>query len=133
MFGKPSTEWRRMFLEDENWMRLNILYLAVFLVIINANAVLGIKVESPQELKFSLEKPPLNPGSFCVTEDELFIIPDNNEGYLKIYNNNGEFLELVGIIGKKGYGHDEFVKPIDCCYDEASSSPSFLVTLHETL
>ena len=60
----------------------------------------------------------LNPRSFCVTEDNLFIIPDRQAGNIKIYEKNKNFLKLIKTIGRKGYGPGGFVEPTFCFYDE---------------
>ena len=55
------------------------------------------------------------PRDFCVTEDNLFLIPDYKAGDIKVYESNGK---IVNILGKKGVGPNEFVKPTFCFFDE---------------
>ena len=59
---------------------------------------------------------------FCVTDDEMVIIPDYRAGNLKIYgkiiDNEKESLRQEKIIGQRGYGLDEFLRPTLCYYDE---------------
>jgi hypothetical protein len=73
-------------------------------------------------IKFSPKsKLPEDAKDFCVTKDELFIIPDNIAGNIKIYEIKGKFLELIQIIGRKGYEKFEFSHPSFCFYDESES------------
>lgn len=53
------------------------------------------------------------PISFCVTEDNLFVVVDFKAGDVKLYNNDGK---LTGVIGSKGYGPNEFSQPLQCDY-----------------
>ena len=77
---------------------------------------------NPEKIQFSTKfESPINTLGFCVTEDELFIIPDYTAGNIKIYEKVGEFLGLVRIIGQKGYGHTEFAKPSFCFYNKIES------------
>lgn len=66
-----------------------------------------------------------NPTSFCVTEDELVLIPDYRTGFVKIFQkvleNNEQVLKLVLPFGRKGYGFDEFARPYYCFYDQKKS------------
>lgn len=54
-----------------------------------------------------------SPISFCVTEDDLFLVVDFKAGDVKIYNYKGE---LETVLGKKGAGPNEFVQPLFCYY-----------------
>lgn len=53
------------------------------------------------------------PGSFAVTEDGFYIVPDRKEGDLKIFDLNGRFVRRVG---RKGHGPNEFISPGKCDY-----------------
>jgi hypothetical protein len=76
----------------------------------------GFDVKLIKKIKLSQETAILeNPKAFCVTEDNLFIIPDYKAGDVKIYENNGT---PVAVLGCKGVGPGEFVKPAICCYDK---------------
>lgn len=72
---------------------------------ININLDNKIRLSDKVLLKF--------PISFCVTEDNLFLVVDFKGGDVKIYNSNGE---LINVLGRKGYGPDEFSKPLFCYY-----------------
>lgn len=56
-----------------------------------------------------------NTWSLCVTGDNLFLIPDFRAGNVKIFAANGDLLKIVG---RKGYGPGEFVKPSYSLYDK---------------
>jgi 6-phosphogluconolactonase (cycloisomerase 2 family) len=82
----------------------------------------GQNVKFVEKIEFSSETElPLRPKAFCVTEDEVFIIPDYHEGNVKIFEKNGKVLEVVKAIGRKGYGPDEFSKPAFCFYNKDES------------
>lgn len=51
--------------------------------------------------------------SFCITEDNLFLVIDFKGGDVKIYNSNGALLK---VLGRKGYGPNEFAQPLFCHY-----------------
>lgn len=60
----------------------------------------------------------LKPQDFCVTGDDLFIIPDQEAGNIKIYEKNKNFLDLAKTIGRKGYRPGEFAEPTFCFYND---------------
>jgi len=104
-----------------------ILLLATLFIFVTANTLSGGSIKFIKKLEFSPQvqspespgKPelPLNPWSFCVTDDELFMIPDYPAGNVKIYEVNGEYLELIKTIGRKGYfGPKALAKPAYCFY-----------------
>jgi hypothetical protein len=75
-----------------------------------------------QKIDFLPEsKIPKNPFSFCVTEDGLFLIPDNKAGNVKIFEIKGNSLKLIQIFGLKGYGQGEFGQPALCFYNESDA------------
>lgn len=103
-----------------------IAFLAILFIFFSTNALLlGQSIKLIDEIKFlsGLEETqlPLDTKSFCVSEDQLFIIPDYRSGNIKIYEKNGENLELISTIGRKGYGPGEFVKPAFCSYSKDES------------
>lgn len=76
----------------------------------------GFEIEKISEFRLSEEKELIAyPMSFCVTEDELFLVTDLKLGHIKLYDNKGEFIK---IIGRKGFGPNEFVKPTLSFYEE---------------
>jgi hypothetical protein len=72
-----------------------------------------IKISSDVLLQVSI--------SFCVTEDNLFIVVDFKGGDVKIYKSTGE---LAGVFGRKGYGPNEFAQPLFCHY----SNKKFIIS-----
>lgn len=83
------------------------------------NDVHGFSLRFVDKIKFG-NKSELHifPSSFEVTEDGLFLIPDYQAGNIKIFEKRGEFLYLLKKLGRKGFGSDEFNKPMYCFYDK---------------
>ena len=82
-------------------------------------SILGFNIKLIKKIKLSQETTLLgNPWSFCVTEDKLFLIPDYKTGNIKIYDSNGK---SVIVLGRKGYGPGEFVRPTFCYYNKAET------------
>ncbi len=87
--------------------------------------MMGTVLSYGLNIKYS-EKVPLLPGNeplgkcmdFCITEDGLYIIPDQLAGNIKIYERNSTTLELIQVIGRKGFASDEFVEPALCFYNK---------------
>jgi len=97
-----------------------IALLTILFIFINGNAVvLGQKVQPPEKIEFSPgSELPLEPRSFCVTDDQVFIIPDYQAGNIKLYEINEGALEWINTIGHKGYGPDELSKPTVCFWNK---------------
>jgi hypothetical protein len=83
--------------------------------------LLGVNIEFLGKMEIS-QSPLPDVWDFCVTDDEMVIIPDYRAGNLKIYgkiiDNEKESLRQEKIIGQRGYGPDEFLRPTLCYYDE---------------
>lgn len=95
-----------------------VLLLITLILSTKAAAGAGYAVELQNKIRISETKSLLARAfSFCITEDELFIFPDSAVGDVKIYRKSGKCLELMKILGKKGFGPGEFVEPVHCCYD----------------
>jgi len=96
-----------------------IVILFAVTLVVNTNSIVGadVNVKLQQKIRFlpQSELPP-KPRTFCVTEDELFILPDHKAGNIKIYE-KAKYLELVKVIGRKGYGQGEFIEPTFCFYN----------------
>lgn len=69
---------------------------------------IGIKIEFQERIVFSNKVLLRLPVSICVTQDNVIIIPDYKGGDIKIYKSKGE---LANVVGKKGYGPNEFLAP----------------------
>ena len=85
----------------------------------NTNKESGPNVKLLEKMEFSPEPKSLlkRAISFCVTEDEVFIITDYEASNIKVYEKSGSFLKLTKIIGEEGYGTGEFKKPAYCFYN----------------
>lgn len=99
------------------------LFLAVLLIVFTTATppVFGSDIKLVERIEFSSGESPQGPWAFCVTEDEIFIIPDPEIGNIKIYEKNGKFLILVKNIGWKGFARDELAKPTFCFYNRNES------------
>jgi hypothetical protein len=53
--------------------------------------------------------------SMAVTEDNLFLVVDFKGGDVNIYNSRGE---IQKVLGRKGYGPNEFAQPLFCNYSD---------------
>ena len=96
--------------------------LLISVIALNVIAVVGGNVKLIERIEISLENRPLiNPLDFCVTDDELFLLPDFEAGNIKVYEISGNLLKLVTTIGRKGYGPDELSKPTFCFYNKEES------------
>ena len=97
-----------------------VLAMAALFILFNTNSfLLGAKIEGIEIITFAPgidQEPLLEAVDFCVTDDELFVIPDMEAVNIKIYEKNGEFLKLLKITGQRGYGADEFIRPAFCSY-----------------
>lgn len=98
---------------------------SILFIFINGNAVVlgeDVKYLEKEKTYISQEQETLiNPLAFCITDDELFIIPDYGAGNIKLYEKNGNFLQLINTIGGKGYKADEFSKPAFCFYNNTEN------------
>ncbi len=102
-----------------------ITVLLVVLMLLGINPLVGVNkpgIQFIEKIEFSPEsESPLVPRAFCVTDDELFIIPDYQSGNIKIYEKSGKYLELIKTIGQKGFGQNKLVKPAFCFYNKEES------------
>jgi hypothetical protein len=97
-----------------------IALISILFIFLNGNAVVwGADFNLSEEIQISEVEGELPQKfvSFCVTNEELFLIPDFKEGDVKVYEKNEGFLKLKHTIGKKGYGSNDFSKPTYCFYD----------------
>lgn len=84
-------------------------------ILIISTSTFGVKIEPDKKIKLSKKVLLQFPLSFCVTEDDLILISDFKAGDVKIYNNRGQ---LVKVLGREGYGPNEFAKPFFCFYTQ---------------
>jgi hypothetical protein len=104
-----------------------ILLISAIFILSNANPILlGVNIKFLEQLEISQEgESLLKPKAFCITDDGIFIIPDYEAGNIKIYEkvveDNKELLRKVKIVGRKGYGKDEFVRPGFCFYNKSEN------------
>lgn len=76
----------------------------------------GLDIKLIKKTKLSQETVIIeNTWSLCVTGDNLFLVPDYKAGNVKIFAANGDLLK---ILGGKGYGPGEFIKPTYSLYDK---------------
>lgn len=60
-------------------------------------------------------------GGFFVVDETLVIITDEWGGNLRVLKKKEGVLKLHQIIGKRGYGPEEFLSPYNCAFDKESS------------
>jgi hypothetical protein len=58
------------------------------------------------------------PKSFCVTDDNLFLFPDEETRKIIILSKEKNMLKLITNLGRNGVGKECFKKPKNCIYDE---------------
>lgn len=98
---------------------VKLILLSIVLIIFSTNPIFGYDVKLIEKIEFSPEAElPSILLSFCVTEDELIIIPDIQEGNIKIYEEKGNILELTNTLGRKGFNVGELAEPTFCFYDK---------------
>lgn len=85
----------------------------------SANVQLVDKFEISQAGAGKAEEELVNPWSFVKTEDQLFFVLDYGTGNIKIYELNGQDLNLIDTIGQKGYGEGELINPACCDYKDS--------------
>jgi len=93
------------------------LFLAALFSVVGTCSVFGVEVRLAGKIGFSPENgsTPLITQGFCLTEDELLIIPNQGEGKIEIAEINGSRLELFKVIGRKGF---DFLEPTFCSYNK---------------
>jgi len=88
------------------------LILMLFYIIALSHSIELKKVKSfflEQNQKIFIQEP----HSFFVTDDDYIYLVDRQAANLKIFNNQGK---LVKVIGRKGMGPYEFLNPCECAY-----------------
>lgn len=92
------------------------MFLAVIIITFTTLTIPGMDIKLIKKVKLSQDTTILEKvQDFCLTEDELFLIPDSKAGNIKIYENNGK---LVKTLGRSGLGPNEFLKPTYCFYNK---------------
>jgi hypothetical protein len=81
------------------------------------SSAFSIKLQKKIEISPGLELVPKSQ-VFCVTEDDLLILPDQQAGNIKIYEKKGNVLELTKTLGRKGDAPGEFLEPKFCYYNK---------------
>jgi hypothetical protein len=99
---------------------LAILIFSFTFLCLYPNEVYGFEVKFDKGIKFEEgAEAEIIPGSFCVSEDGLFLIPDDQDGTIKTFYQvvKGSNLKFLKKFGCKGFGSDEFNRPGYCFYD----------------
>jgi len=87
---------------------------------INLSAEVVSRVDQPIKLKFaSNAQAPVMPWCFCITEDELVIIPDVGAKNIKLYEIRKSQLQLIKTFSREGYSQGELQKPLLCFYNKS--------------
>jgi len=92
------------------------LILFIIFILFNTTTVCGFDIKLIKKIPLAQETDFLeNVWDFCVTGDYLFLVPDYKAGNVKIFAENGK---LVKVLGRKGFGPEELVKPAYCFYNK---------------
>lgn len=88
---------------------------AVFLLLSLFSAVFSIEIKHIREFTLLQDEKTFisTPGSFFVTEDDMFFVIDKKASDIKIFDADGK---LVNVFGKKGLGPNEFILPFVSAY-----------------
>jgi len=87
--------------------RQRILYVLLVLVFF-AGSLWGFDIKFLAKFELSQEKELIvYPMSLCVTEEDLFLLSDMKLAHVKVYDNRGN---LVKILGRHGFGPNEFTR-----------------------
>jgi len=90
--------------------------LLVIFIVFTTGTLPGFNIKLIDKIPLAQETGLLeNVWDFCVTGDHLFLVPDYKAGNVKIFGPNGN---LVKVLGRKGFGPDELLKPAYCFYDK---------------
>jgi hypothetical protein len=96
-------------------------FLFIFLLLI-PNLSFGQDIQLTETIKVDpTANLQVTPWSFCVTEDELFLLPDYQAGTIKIFGKDGDFLKFIKAFGRSGIGKEEFSRPMYCFYSQSQS------------
>lgn len=103
------------------------LFLTIIFSVFTTSSLFGGEVKLLEKLKLPPGAEPLQRAlDFCVTDDELLMIPDYDAGNIKIYEKRGAALELVNTIGREGFGMDDLGEPAYCFYNKNESKFGFI-------
>jgi hypothetical protein len=92
------------------------LILVVIFILFYTKFLPGYNIKLIKKIPLAQENSLLeNVWDFCVTGDHFFLVPDYKAGNVKIFAQNGT---LVKILGRKGFGPGELVKPAYCFYNK---------------
>ncbi|MCK5056631.1 MAG: hypothetical protein KAT34_08250 [Candidatus Aminicenantes bacterium] len=61
------------------------------------------------------------PRSFCVTEDNIFLLPDYQRGTVKVLQEGGNFLNFASEFGNGDNGTGKMINPRVCIYSQTES------------
>jgi len=92
-------------------MHIILAFLIIIFLQINLAA---INIEQEEKILLSENVILQSVASFCVTEDNQFLIVDAKAKDIKIYDKDGK---LNYILGREGYGPDEFALPLFSHYN----------------
>ena len=104
----------QLFFVEHNWNAFNVLKIrAIFLLLLifvfSMNSLFGSNLEFVERFKLDEKETIIGyPISITVTKDDLILVSDMKMCHIKIYDNKGK---LVRLLGRQGYGPQEFAKP----------------------
>ncbi|MDQ1349869.1 MAG: hypothetical protein QG657_170 [Acidobacteriota bacterium] len=91
-----------------------ILYVLLVLVFF-AGSLWGYEIKFLEKFELSQEKELIAyPMALCVTEDDLFLVSDMKLAHVKVFDNKGNLLK---ILGRQGFGPNEFTRATYSFYE----------------
>lgn len=102
-----------------------VLSVMIVLFVFGAVTLVGadVKITPFGEITFKNDLEfPQRPWSFCVTEDELLIVPDSELGEIKILDRSERknIWNVVHTFGEKGFGENQLMKPTFSSYNSSN-------------
>ncbi|HLP46330.1 MAG TPA: hypothetical protein VK469_10300 [Candidatus Kapabacteria bacterium] len=93
------------------------LFLAACFIVFNTWPLFGVEVKLAEKIGFSQDagSNPLETRGFCLTDDELFITPNQKNGDIEISEINSSRLELINVLRGKEFG---LMEPTFCYYNK---------------
>jgi len=100
-------------------VRVNRLLVGILFVGVFTGPVFGFNVETLGKIKLLDNNDVFLqiPVGIAVTEDNVFLVVDFKAANVKIYRNDGKLME---ILGRQGYGPNEFAQPLHCYYSNST-------------
>jgi len=92
--------------------------LTVIFLLLSPTGAFGQTIELSETIRVDpAAKFKATPRSFCITEDNLFLLLDNQSATINLFEKKGNSLKFIKAIGPR-FGEEEFVQPFYCFYSQ---------------